>query len=466
VKGTGMGFAITRLLLLQQLVLMIPKGIKETVRSMLFPPRPPLDAPVEWLDAPPVRRNRDQPLVSVVIPCYNYGRFLGDAIASVRAQTLRDFEIIVVDDGSTDDVTPGVLDALEGPDRSADLTIIRQENQGAPAARNTGMRVAKGLYICCLDADDTMEPTYLEKCVLLMEGNAGVSLAYSWLRVTGAEERVWKSESLDLDRLRYYNHVSISAVFRREVGLEDGGFCDAMREGYEDWEFWLRLGARGYRGEVIPEMLVNYRRHDAAFMNRARRRHAELFDDIYRRNPAVFKDGNARRAIRRGYRDCPVRNPIANLDDPDQYGRMLPMVVLVLPCGTDAVTAERLKALLRNDPALCVVQAGSAPVAGEDSPVADYTLRHLLPTALHGQFITHLIRTRPVHAVLWHDPGPDPVGLAEISDLAPEYLLLGAVTQPDGYVPAGLDLHLIVRPDGSLSGAERLGKGLHPALVR
>jgi glycosyltransferase involved in cell wall biosynthesis len=461
-----MGFAVIRLLLLQQLVSLIPKGIKETVRSMLFPPRPPLDAPVEWLDAPPVRRNRGQPLVSVVIPCYNYGRFLGDAIASVRAQTLRDFEIIVVDDGSTDDVTPGVLDALEGPDRSADLTIIRQENQGAPAARNTGMRVAKGLYICCLDADDTMEPTYLEKCVLLMEGNAGVSLAYSWLRVTGAEERVWKSESLDLDRLRYYNHVSISAVFRREVGLEDGGFCDAMREGYEDWEFWLRLGARGYRGEVIPEMLVNYRRHDAAFMNRARKRHAELFDDIYRRNPAVFKDGKARRAVRRSYRDCPVRNPFANLDDPNQYGRMLPMIVLVLPRSTDTGTAERLMALLRNDPALCVVQTGSAPIVGEDGPVADYTLSHLLPTALHGRFIAHLIRTRPVHAILWHDPGPNPVGLAEIADQAPDELLLGAVTHPDGHVPAGLDLHLIVRPDGSLSGAERLGKGLHPALVR
>jgi glycosyltransferase involved in cell wall biosynthesis len=479
VKGTGMGFAVTRLLLLQQLVLMIPKGIKETVRAMLFPPRPPLDAPVEWLDTPPVRRNRSQPLVSVVIPCYNYGRFLNEAIASVRAQTLRDIEIIVVDDGSTDDVTPGVLDALEIPDHPhghpPDLTIIRQENQGAPAARNTGIRAARGLYVCCLDADDTMEPTYLEKCVLLMEANAGVSLAYSWLRVTGAEERVWRSESLDLDRLRYYNHVSISAVFRREIGLEDGGFCAAMREGYEDWEFWLRVGARGYRGEVIPEMLVNYRRHAAAFMNRARKRHAELFDDIYRRNPAVFKDGDARRAVRRGYRDRPVRNPFANLDDPDQYGRMPPMVVLVLSGNENSDTVGRLVKLLRNDPALCVVQTGLASGAardasGDDSPVADYTLSHLLPVGLHGRFIAHLVRTRPVHAVLWHDPGLDPVGLAEISGQASDDLLLGAVTKPDGHVPAGIDLHLIVRPDGSLSGAERLGRGLggglHPALVR
>ena len=82
--------------------------------------------------------------MSVVIPCYNYGRFLNDAIASVRAQTLQDFEIIVVDDGSNDDVTPGVLDVLEGPDQQPGLTIIRQVNQGAPAARNTGIGRQKG----------------------------------------------------------------------------------------------------------------------------------------------------------------------------------------------------------------------------------------------------------------------------------------------------------------------------------
>jgi len=72
-------------------------------------------------------------LVSVVIPCYNYGRFLNDAIASVQALTLQDFEIIVVDNGLNDDVTPGVLDALEILDHPHGLTIIRQENQGAPA---------------------------------------------------------------------------------------------------------------------------------------------------------------------------------------------------------------------------------------------------------------------------------------------------------------------------------------------
>ena len=148
------------------------------------------------------------------------------------------------------------------------------------------------------------------------------------------------------------------------------------------------------------------------------------------------------------------------------------MVVLVLSGAGDADTAGRLVKLLRNDPALCVVQAGAAPAGSIDkggtggSEVVDYTLSHLLPAALHGGFIAHLVRTRPVRAVLWHDPGPEPVGLAEVSGLASDDLLLGAVTRPDGHVPAGLNLHLVVRPDGSLSGAEHLGRGLYPALVR
>ena len=89
-----------------------------------------------------------------------------------------------------------------------------------------------------------------------------------------------------------------------------------------------------------------------------------------------------------------------------------------------------------------------------------------MPAGPYDDLIAHLVRTRPVRAVLWHDPGPSPVGLAEVSGLASADFLLGAVTRPDGHVPAGLDLHLIVRPDGSLSGAERLGKELHPALAR
>jgi hypothetical protein len=215
-------------------------------------------------------------------------------------------------------------------------------------------------------------------------------------------------------------------------------------------------------------MLVNYRRHTAAFMNRARKRHAELFDDIYRRNPAVFEDADIRRTVRQGYRDRHVRDPFANLDDPDQYDRMPPTVVLVLSSDAGFDMVERMVMLLRRDSALCVVRTGPSPppAGGRPGARADYTLSHLLPPGLHGRFIAHLVRTRPVHAVLWHDPGADPVGLAELSGRASGDLLMGVVTNPDGHIPAGLDLHLIIRPDGSLTGAESLGEALYPVLVR
>src|SRR5262245_10979391 len=97
--------------------------------------------------------------VSVVIPCFNLGRYLGEAVESVRRQSRKPAELIIVDDGSTDAETLNLFERLarEG------VTILRQANQGAPAARNYGIRNASGPYILCLDADDVLEPAFLEE---------------------------------------------------------------------------------------------------------------------------------------------------------------------------------------------------------------------------------------------------------------------------------------------------------------
>src|SRR5437762_7083616 len=111
------------------------------------------------------------PRVSVVIPCYNLGRYLPGAIASVRAQTLSDVEIIVVDDGSTDaDVAPA-LDAVAGPD----LQVVRSSNRGLSAARNLGIQRARADCISCLDADDTFEPEWLEAGTAYLDAHPDVS---------------------------------------------------------------------------------------------------------------------------------------------------------------------------------------------------------------------------------------------------------------------------------------------------
>ena len=133
--------------------------------------------------APPLRPAPGAPLVSVIVPCWNYGAYLGAALASIRDQTLKDVEIIVVDDGSTQEATRATLSEVE----ASGVGVLRQANLGVSAARNAGLREAEGVYVCCLDADDTMDPTYLEKCVIMLETNAGLSFAYSWLRLIAGE---------------------------------------------------------------------------------------------------------------------------------------------------------------------------------------------------------------------------------------------------------------------------------------
>lgn len=451
-----MAFTPARLSLLQKLAFMLPGRLRAAARMVLFPPRRHSAVPSEWLPEPPARRSEDVPLVSIIIPCWNYGRFLGDAIASVRAQTLQDHEIIIVDDGSVDPFTRDVLANIEAPD----IAVLRQPNLGVSAARNAGLRIARGLYVCCLDADDTIEPTYLEKCVLLLEANAGLTFGYSWLRLTGGEQGLWKSQAFDLDRLRYYNHVSSSAVFRRDAGLAVGGFRAAMRDGYEDWEFWLRLGAYGHRGQVIPEALVNYRRHPGSALNRARTRHAALVERIRRLHPGVFGNPYVRRAIREGYRDRLTHAPFTNLARREQYRQGRPTVLLVLPARLrfDRRAVACLAAHLKPDYDLLVL--GAKPwSASTGEPAQAYVLDHILPEHSHGRFVAHVARTRMVRAVLWLEPADDPLGLNEIA-ASPDPPFLGAITRVGVPAPGGDIARLALDPDGRLAQIGELMRAL------
>lgn len=126
------------------------------------------------------------PLLSVVIPCYNYGQYLPDALESVFNQTFQDWEAIVVDDGSTD---PETVKLLSGLERNPRLYVHHQENQGLSTSRNHGIQLARGKYVCCLDADDTLEPTYFEKALSVLESRPETGFVYSWARMFS--ERGW-----------------------------------------------------------------------------------------------------------------------------------------------------------------------------------------------------------------------------------------------------------------------------------
>ena len=203
------------------------------------------------------------PRISVLMPCFNHGAFIGEAIQSVRDQTFADWEIVVVDDGSRDPQTIGVLRDLRAPG----ITVLRTENRGLPAARNFAASHAAGALFSALDADDRLAPEWFERAVALLDSQPHVSFVSHWLQTFGDETWTWTPTSCELPALLARNTVNGPALVRREAFETIGGYDESMRHGCEDWDFWLRLVERGCCGAIIPEVLFYYRRH-ASSMSR------------------------------------------------------------------------------------------------------------------------------------------------------------------------------------------------------
>jgi glycosyltransferase involved in cell wall biosynthesis len=198
-----------------------------------------------------------KPTVSVIIPCYNLGQYLDEAVTSVFAQTYQDFEIVIVDDGSTDATTQALLVDYRRPG----TRVIRAAHGGLAAARNLGIANTTGSYLCSLDADDRLEPSYLAKAVRALDDDSSIAFVSSWLRTFGDEKWEWKPERCDLPTLLWENTVLTAAVVRREAVVAVGGYNTSMpAQGDEDWDLWLTLVERGYRGIILREVLFDYRR--------------------------------------------------------------------------------------------------------------------------------------------------------------------------------------------------------------
>jgi len=204
-----------------------------------------------------------QPLVSIVIPCFNYGAFVTDAIDSVLAQTIQNIEIIVVDGGSDDLFTTQVLSQISRPKTTI---LFREGRHFVGDNRNYGIERAKGRYVCCLDADDTLDPTYLEKALFHLE-TYGYDIVSTSINFVGAKQGECKVlEFPDLNDMVEGNHVLTCAVFRRQLWKESlGGYVDVglgKHHVAEDWDFWLRLATMGARiRNISNEALFNYRIH-------------------------------------------------------------------------------------------------------------------------------------------------------------------------------------------------------------
>jgi glycosyltransferase involved in cell wall biosynthesis len=194
--------------------------------------------------------------VSVVIPCFNHGEFLPEAVASVTAGKRDDVELIVVDDGSTDERTCAEMDALV----ARGIRIIRQENKKLAAARNAAILASKGEYILPLDADDRLRLGWIDHGIRILTANPQVGVVYGDAEYFGTRTGRWHIGPFDRDRLLRWNYIPVSAIYRRSIWDQNNGYDGTMPvQGFEDWDFWLGALEHGWQFAYVPEVLFDYR---------------------------------------------------------------------------------------------------------------------------------------------------------------------------------------------------------------
>jgi glycosyltransferase involved in cell wall biosynthesis len=226
------------------------------------------------------------PLVTVIVPAYNYAQFIADTLASVQAQSYQHWECIVVDDGSTDD-TNAVVRRFSETDRR--IKYVRQDNQGLAAARNSGVASSAGEYLQFLDADDLLEEKKLERQVEFLDQHPQIDIVFSdarYFRTDNVAERLF---SQGADNLPWVAHVSargrevllalvrnnimvVNAPLLRRSVLNDVGLFDGSVKGIEDWHYWVRCAITGkyFHYEDFEGTRALVRIHDISMSTDAR----------------------------------------------------------------------------------------------------------------------------------------------------------------------------------------------------
>jgi len=193
-------------------------------------------------------------MISIILPVYNRAKILTVALRGIAAQTETDFEVIIVNDGSTDNVEKVFGDYYQKLQTNNHYLFINQNNQGAPAARNRGAREAQGEYLLFCDDDATLKPEALSKMRQALKDNPQASYAYSsfyWGR------KLFKGQTFDPDKLKKAPYIHTMALIRRS-DFPVSGWDESIKK-FQDWDLWLTMLEAGKVGVFIPEVLFSVR---------------------------------------------------------------------------------------------------------------------------------------------------------------------------------------------------------------
>ncbi|WP_431243043.1 glycosyltransferase [Flavobacterium sp. P21] len=224
-------------------------------------------------------------MISIVIPCYNDWQYIEQAIDSALNQTYKNIEVIVVDDGSNSK-TKEILKQHE----PKIAKLITQENQGQSTARNVGIEASKGDYILVLDSDDFFEPTFCEKALLVLKNHLDHKLVscFANLIFEDKKTRLFKPPGGSIVDFLFSNAALGTSMFRKEDWENCGRYDETMKQGFEDWEFFIRLLKNGGTAHIIPEPLYNYRKRNDATTSKANLIKYELLNYIFIKHKDLY----------------------------------------------------------------------------------------------------------------------------------------------------------------------------------
>jgi glycosyltransferase involved in cell wall biosynthesis len=195
-------------------------------------------------------------LVSVVVTCFNLGEYIDECIESIISQTYKKIEIVLVDDGSTDQLTKDKIKELV---YKQDIRVVHQKNAGVSVARNNGAALTSGTFIMFLDGDDCIDKDYISKAINILENDNSIDLVYCDLKEFGLNNGTRVLPQFSLGDLLLYCNLIPACVFRKRLWNKCGGFNPEYIHGWEDWDFWIRLSSNSIKVQKISEPLFRYR---------------------------------------------------------------------------------------------------------------------------------------------------------------------------------------------------------------
>lgn len=194
--------------------------------------------------------------VTIIVPVYNSELYLQDTFNSINSQDYENIEVIMVDDGSTDNSFDLMKNLTLRDNR---LKIYKQQNSGPSAARNKAIIESSGYFILPVDSDDLLSPNYVRLCVEEFINNTDIKLVYGGAEYFGQKTGKWDLPVYSFDNLLTDNMIHCSAMFKKEDALKVGLYNEDLKHGFEDWDFWLRFLSKDDRVVYLKDAVLYYR---------------------------------------------------------------------------------------------------------------------------------------------------------------------------------------------------------------